>query len=71
MADPHAISELYQHIITAVVVLVPMMGAFAAFAWRVSWRLGRIDYKIGLMWRAFCKQHKLNGGDADLEERAP
>ena len=63
--DSHAISELYQHIITAAVVLGPTLGTIALLAWRLSWRLSRIDYRIEVMWRAFCRQHKLNGDAGD------
>lgn len=73
--DPHAISELWQHILTAGVVLGPVLSALGIvtlLGWRVTWnisqRLTTIEYKINLMWKAFCKQHKLDtngneGGD--------
>ncbi len=69
--DPHAISELYQHFLTAAIVLGPVLsalGIIALMGWRVSWnisrRLASIDYKLNTMWRAFCKQHNMdpNGG---------
>lgn len=65
MITDHAVTELYQHIITAVAVLAPILSAMALFAWRISWRLGRIDHKIGIMWRAFCKAHHLDLQDGE------
>lgn len=53
--DPHAISELYQHIITAITVIGPLVLVWGS----IMWKLGRMEYKINLMWKAFCKQHEL------------
>lgn len=65
MTDTHAITELYQHIITAVLIIVPVLGAFAIFAWRVSWRMGRFEQKLGMLWKAFCKAHNLDPTNGD------
>jgi hypothetical protein len=69
--SPQAITDLYQHLLTAAIVLGPLLsalGVMAFFGWKASWTISReltsINHKLGIMWRAFCKQHNIdpNGG---------
>ena len=66
-SSPQAINELYQHLLTAALVLGPLLSAIGVasfFGLRVSWAISRrlttIDNKLGIMWRAFCKQHDID-----------
>ena len=58
--DLHAVSELYQHVLSILIAGVTIGAPIFVLLWRISWKLSRVAFETRMMWRAFCLEHKID-----------